>query len=393
MSAGTTRDGTTRDSAIAAQGERGGGRILLIILAFLLVFALGGGALYWLSTSYGTSASGSANKGNKARSYRTLARTELRGEPNQAARLVVSLREATTVSGVPAGNQDGVEWLEITAVDGTKGFAPKTLFKELGPATAATEIRGGTRRLIVSVTVNLRETPSLSGRILGVAEGGTRFVSDGSIQSEGEDWLRVPLDGQTTVFIMQRFTTSDDDGGSSDGIEGGTTAIGVRGFATQIANVQATPLPDARVVRALQLEEEVRIIGQTNAGRAWYVLRLSDGSQGFAPREAIRIDPNANRWVYPDGTVAPGPNIPKGSTVPVVAGAQRQGPVVRRPATGTNRTGTTGAQNTRQGREGSGSGNTGSNQPSSVPVDVPNTPTPTPTPTQPVEAPPVPGPQ
>jgi hypothetical protein len=389
MSAGTTRDGTTRDSAIAAQGERGGGRILLIILAFLLVFALGGGALYWLSTSYGTSASGSANKGNKARSYRTLARTELRGEPNQAARLVVSLREATTVSGVPAGNQDGVEWLEITAVDGTKGFAPKTLFKELGPATAATEIRGGTRRLIVSVTVNLRETPSLSGRILGVAEGGTRFVSDGSIQSEGEDWLRVPLDGQTTVFIMQRFTTSDDDGGSSDGIEGGTTAIGVRGFATQIANVQATPLPDARVVRALQLEEEVRIIGQTNAGRAWYVLRLSDGSQGFAPREAIRIDPNANRWVYPDGTVAPGPNIPKGSTVPVVAGAQRQGPVVRRPATGTNRTSTTGAQNTRQGRDVSGSSNTGPNQPSSVP----NTPTPTPTPTQPVEAPPVPGPQ
>jgi hypothetical protein len=156
MSAGTTRDGTTRDSAIAAQGERGGGRILLIILAFLLVFALGGGALYWLSTSYGTSADGGANKGNKARSYRTLAKTELRGEPNQAARLVVSLRESTTVSGIPAGNQDGVEWLEITAVDGTKGFAPKTLFKELGPATAATEIRGGTRRLIVSVTVWLK---------------------------------------------------------------------------------------------------------------------------------------------------------------------------------------------------------------------------------------------
>jgi hypothetical protein len=192
---------------------------------------------------------------------------------------------------------------------------------------------------------------------------------------------------------MQRFTTSDDDGGSSDGIEGGTAAIGVRGFATQIANVQATPMPDARVVRALQLEEEVRIIGQTNAGRAWYVLRLSDGSQGFAPREAIRIDPNANRWVYPDGTVAPGPNIPKGSTVPVVAGAQRQGPVVRRAGTGTSRAGTTGAQNKRQGRDGSGSGNTGSNQSSAVPVVVPNTPTPTPTPAQPVEAPPVPGPQ
>ena len=214
-----------------------------------------------------------------------------------------------------AGNQDGVDWLAITAVDGTKGFVPKTLLKELGPSTASTEIKGGTRRLVTSTTVNLRETPSMSGKILGVADGGTRLVSDGSIQSEGEDWLRVPIDGQTTVFIMQRFTTSDDDGGNADGFEGTSQAnIGVRGFATQIANVQATPLPEARIVRALQLQEEVRIIGQTNAGRAWYVLRLTDGSQGFAPREAIRLDPNASRWVYPDGTVAPGPNIPKGAT-------------------------------------------------------------------------------
>jgi hypothetical protein len=387
MSAGTTRDG-----AISAQGARSG-RTALIVLAILAVFALGGGALYWLSTSFGTGSATSKNGANKARSYRTLAKTELREEPNQAAKLVVSLREGTTVAGVPAGNQDGVDWLEITAVDGTKGFAAKTLFKELGPATAATEIRGGTRRLVTSAKVNLRETPSMSGRILGEAEGGTRLVSDGSIQSEGEDWLRVPLDGQTTVFIMQRYTTSDDDGGSSDGIEGeANTAIGVRGFATAIANVQATPLPDARVVRALQLQEEVRIIGQTNAGRAWYVLRLSDGSQGFAPREAIRLDPNANRWVYPDGTLAPGPNIPKGATTPVLAGTQRQGPVVRRANSGPSRN-SGGGQSGGQRRNSDGTSNNTPAQPTPVPVIVPNTPAPAPAPAQPVEAAPVPGPQ
>jgi hypothetical protein len=119
---------------------------------------------------------------------------------------------------------------------------------------------------------------------------------------------------------MSRFTTADDDGGSGDGFEGSAqAAIGVRGFATQIANVQATPMNEARIVRALQMDEEVRIIGQTNSGRAWYVLRLTDGSQGFAPREAIRLDPNASRWVYPDGTQAPGPNIPKGTTTALTA--------------------------------------------------------------------------
>jgi uncharacterized protein YgiM (DUF1202 family) len=311
---------SSRDDAISGQGGQGNGPPIGVIVAgLLLLVALASGAYFFFSGGFGDGTSASGNNANKARSYRTIAKTELRSEANQASKIVVSLREGTTVSGVPAGNQDGVDWLQITAVDGTKGFVPKTLLKELGPSTASTEIRGGTRRIVTSTTVNLRETPSMSGKILGVADGGTRLVSDGTIQSEGEDWMRVPLDAQTTVFVMSRFTTADDDG-SSDGIEGEAQAsIGVRGFATQIANVQATPMADARVVRALQLEEEVRIIGQTNAGRAWYVLRLTDGSQGFAPREAIRLDPNASQWVYPDGTVAPGPNIPKGSTVPLTA--------------------------------------------------------------------------
>lgn len=314
--------GTSRDEAILGQDRQGGrARLLWIVAGIALIALLAGVAYYAISNGFGAGSVSKGKAANQARSYRTIAKTELRAEANQAAKLVVSLREGTTVSGVPAGNQDGVDWLQITAVDGTKGFVPKTLLKELGPSTASTEIRGGTRRIVTSATVNLRETPSMSGKILGVADGGTRMVSDGTIQSEGEGWMRVPLDGQTTVFIMSRFTTSDDDGGSGDGFEDNAqSAIGVRGFATQIANVQATPMSEARIVRALQLQEEVRIIGKTDAGRAWYVLRLADGSQGFAPREAIRLDPNASQWVYPDGTAAPGPNIPKGSTTPVVAG-------------------------------------------------------------------------
>jgi uncharacterized protein YgiM (DUF1202 family) len=384
---------SSRDEAISQQSGRGGSRTLLVVAGILLVMALLGGALYMISKGFGSGGGAGGNSGNKARSYRTIAKTELRAEANSAAKLVVSLREGTTVSGIPAGNQDGVDWLEITAVDGTKGFVPKTLLKELGPSTASTEIRGGTRRIVTSTTVNLRETPSMSGKILGVADGGTRMVSDGTIQSEGEDWMRVPLDGQTTVFVMSRFTTADDDGGSGDGFEGNAqTAIGVRGFATQIANVQATPMTDARIVRALQLDEEVRIIGQTNSGRAWYVLRLTDGSQGFAPREAIRLDPNASRWVYPDGTVAPGPNIPKGATMPVSAEQIEASRVARQKARVRN-TVASGGRDTNQPK---GPRNTSDGNSVPVPVIVEpkaQQPTDQPEPAQPKEALPTPGPQ
>jgi uncharacterized protein YgiM (DUF1202 family) len=299
------------------------------------------------------------NMQSLARSYRALARTELRKEPGQASAISVVLKEGTTVSGVPAGERDGVPWLELTAVDGAKGYAPKSLFQELGPATASTQVTTSVKRIVTSALVNLRETPSMSGKILGVAEGGTRMVSDGSVQSEGETWLRVPLDAQTTVFILQRFTTADDDTGGSDGIEDGQGTIGVPGHATQIANVQATPLPDGRIVRALQVGETVRVIGQTSSGISWYVLRLNDGSQGFAPTSAIKVDAGASRWEYPDGTVAPGPNVPQGQTQPIgpkALGAKKAGEGTG--AGATNGVGVPvdfGAEPTTQGSENPGS--------------------------------------
>lgn len=311
----------SRAETVSGQNRRGRPLPISLIVAGILTLAvLIGGAIMFLSGRLGDAGGGTADQPNNARSYKTLARTELRAEAQQASRLVGNLREGTIVSGVPAGQRDGVKWVQVTAVDGTRGFVPLSLLKELGPSTTSTLFRDGLRRIVTSATVNLRETPSLSGKILGVADGGTRLVSDGMVQSEGENWLRVPIDAQTTVFIMQRFTTADDDVGAGDGFDmNGQPIIGVRGFATQIVNVQATPLENARIVRALQLGEEVRIIGQTNAGRSWYVLRLTDGSQGFAPLEAVKIDPTASRWVYPDGSLAPGPNIPKGYTSALTA--------------------------------------------------------------------------
>jgi uncharacterized protein YgiM (DUF1202 family) len=305
------------DETTSPRGRAASQGVAWIGIGIVVAAALiGAGGYFWLTRDgQGVGARVDA----VARSYRTIGRLELRAEPRPDARVIATLKDGTTLSGTQAGVRDGVEWLALTAVDGAKGYAPASQMRLLGPATGASEVRAGARRVITSTLVNLRATPSLSGQVLGVAEGGTRLVADGVVTSEGEDWLRVPINARTTVFVMQRFTTADDDPGGDGDTQGDPVAIGVRGHAVQVANVQATPLGDSRVVRAIQIGEEVRIIGQTNAGIWWYVLRLSDGSQGFAPKDAIKVDPSASQWVYPDGSIAPGPNVPKGASGPLAS--------------------------------------------------------------------------
>ena len=295
-------------------------RILPIIIGLIIIILVGFGAY----KIFQNVSNGSANSNKTYLSYRTIGRVDLRATPSSTAPLKSVLKEGTMLSGKSAGNKDGIEWIEGTTVDGVYGFVPLPSVRVVGTATDLRQVIPDSKRVVTSTSVNIRALPSLSSETIGVIDGGSRIVSDGHVMSEGEQWLRIPLSPEITAFIMARFTTPDDDrAGSAEGFEG-QGAVGVGGVVTKVMNVQATPFDGARVIRPLMVDEQVRILGQTNAVIPWYVVRLVDGVQGFIPKDAIRVSETSNRWVYPDGSPAPGPNIPQTKNgVLVKPGAKR----------------------------------------------------------------------
>lgn len=284
---------------------------LLAAVGGILVLGAGG---YAAVQFIGRMDSGSARQ-SAATSYVTAGAVQVRASPSSEARVVATLREGTRVAGIPAGTVEGASWIEVTAIDGTRGFVPASDLAVSAPPAAASAVVEGTRRIVTSTLVNLRASPTLASAVVATAEGGTRLVSDGSIQSEGETWLRVPLTDDVTGWVLQRFTTADEESasGSDEGFSQMGAAIGVGGKARVPVNVTAMPGADARVVRSLLQDEGVRILGQTFAEGWYYIVRVADGSQGFVDKEAIALTEQPGRWQYPDGTPAPGPGIPQGS--------------------------------------------------------------------------------
>ncbi len=246
---------------------------------------------------------------SKNMAFRTNAKTELKEEKSSNSRTIAVLKEGTILSGVKNAATDGVVWVEVTSVDGAHGFLPLSILTEVGNGADLSQVEEINSRIVVSTLINIREQPSLSSKAVGTIDGGTRLIANGKVASQGEDWFRISFGTDYTGFIMARFTTPDDDR-SGEGFQGADQA-GNAGTLRSIANIQATPFPDGRIIRAMAAGERVWVLGQTKAGEWWYIVRLDDGTQGFVTKTAISVAPGKGKWVYPDGTEAPGPNIPQ----------------------------------------------------------------------------------
>ncbi|KAF0186430.1 MAG: hypothetical protein FD163_1098 [Hyphomonadaceae bacterium] len=258
------------------------------------------------------------NANNLYKSYLTVGAIELRSAAETTASVKSVLKDGSLLSGRVFVGANNVNWAEVKTIDGETGYVEAADLVQANTVVNLNGVASINQKTVTTTNIHLRAYPSLSGQIIGVADGGTRLIADGQINSEGEEWLRIPLGRDVTAFILARFTSPDDDRqGNAEGFA--DQEVGVLANARTIVNVQATPFENARIIRSINQGEALRVLGQTNAGIWWYIVSLNDGAQGFAPKDSIAISQTSNHWVYADGTEAPGPNIPKGSAAPVTA--------------------------------------------------------------------------
>ena len=283
-----------------------GATFFIFALAGIVAVGVGGYfALDYMSKYNG----GSQLKEPTLNSYKTLDKVELRAQPSMGAKIIATLKEETILSGKPAGKVDGVEWLEVTAADGSHGFLPANSVAQIDTNVDLSQVKNETVGILTTTAVNIRAIPSLTGQVIGTIDGGTRITATGTIISQGEQWYRLDFGKDGKGFIMGRFTAPDED---KEALKNATGAgVGVVGIVNSITNLQATPFSESRIMQPLLMNDVVSVIGQTKSDDWWYIVRLSDGTQGFVPRNAITIPATQNKWMYSDGTEAPGPNIPK----------------------------------------------------------------------------------
>ncbi|MCU0882648.1 MAG: SH3 domain-containing protein [Hyphomonadaceae bacterium] len=272
----------------------------------LLVLGLAGAALWGISK---LEAGNDTRVETQATTFKTKADYGIRDEAGAGSGVVANLKAGSTVSARTDLLIDGEQWYEVTTIDGTVGFMPASMLERFAGVAGEPKVTGGLRSVEVSALVHLRQAPSLSAAIVGTADSGTRLTADGVVEAEGERWLRVPLTPDLTAFVVERYTQVGNDRQTEREFDQNTGDVGAAGTVRELANLMSSPLPEARVLKALRAGESVRVIGQTRSDQWWYVVLLEDASQGFVLRDSVSVSALANRYVYSDGTAAPGPDV------------------------------------------------------------------------------------
>jgi hypothetical protein len=283
-----------------------GATFFLFSLAGIVAIGVGGFfALDYMSKHQ----SNSQLKEPALNSYKTIGKTELRASASSGAKIIATLKEETILSGKTAGKFEGVEWLEVTAADGSHGFLPINTVAQIGTNVDLSMVKNENVNIVTTTAINIRAIPSLTGQVLGTIDGGTRITTTGTIISQGEQWYRLDFGKDGKGFIMGRYTAPDEDKAALKNATG--AGVGVVGIVNSITNLQATPFAQSRIIQPLLMNDVVSIIGQTKSDDWWYIVRLFDGTQGFVAKSAITIPASQNKWMYSDGTEAPAPNAPK----------------------------------------------------------------------------------
>ncbi len=163
--------------------------------------------------------------------------------------------------------EEGSEWHKVL-VNGKTGYM---MAKYLSTAAKETE---ATVRTNTGIGLNLREEPSLSGKLITSYKPGTKVT----VLQKGATWSRVRVDGKEGFMSTQYLKFGGASTPSTPATPSGKVAIVNNPKDTQVLNLRQTASLDAKVLAYYHNGTKVTIL---KAGTTWHKVQVEDGKIGY----------------------------------------------------------------------------------------------------------------
>ena len=180
--------------------------------------------------------------------------------------------------------EEGSTWHKVE-VDGKTGYM---MAKYLNTASADVT---ATVRTNTGIGLNLREEPSMQGKIITSYKPGTKVT----VLQKGASWSRVKVNDAEGFMATQYLKFSTGNTGSGASSPNGTLAHGTNPKDTHVRNLRKDPSLDAKVLDCYRNGVKVTIL---KGGSTWHKVQVEDGKTGYMMAKFLKVT-NENGAVQP----------------------------------------------------------------------------------------------
>ena len=195
----------------------------------------------------------------------------------------LNLRETASLDAKVLGQYGTGTWVEVLSeadgwakvnVGGKSGYMMVKFLTD-GTATNVKYVRTNT-----GIGLNLREEPSLSGKLITSFKPGTKVT----VLQKGASWSRVSVDGKEG-FMATSYLNFGTGSGATDTVTG-KKAIVNNPKDTQVLNLRQEASLDAKVLGSYHNGTSVTIL---KAGTTWHKVQVEDGKTGYMMAKYLKV--------------------------------------------------------------------------------------------------------
>lgn len=172
--------------------------------------------------------------------------------------------------------ESGSEWHKVS-VNGKTGYMmAKYLTSDASDTTATVRTNTG-------IGLNLREEPSLSGKLITSYKPGTKIT----VLQKGATWSRVKVDGKEG-FMATQYLNFGASGGTTTPSKPvtGKVALVNNPKDTQVLNLRQEASLDAKVLAYYRNGAKVTVL---STGKTWYKVQTEDGRIGYMMAKYLKM--------------------------------------------------------------------------------------------------------